>query len=500
MACPGAPYLPPGGFKPAVNSEGAYEDFSTVAGDPDTREGERHTGYVSALSGSFGYTIGILGIRDWTNPTIYANSLSQSDDDIMRMSLLLKGGPWTDLEPRDNLIANNPPVNTVTASPIVTGQLLAGNEKKRMLLAGNSSYALAYVPGVTPSSFAGIQIRTAGVSNGLPGLGCFHPCWTAAWVDPRDSRNSDLTAACTQGNGFVTLGTPPKCPNADPCDWVLKLSKMATCNSLSVPAPGQNDLEVSTELSADSTTSAVLAQAIGQDGLPIGEQIVVSPDGTSFQKLPTVAQDSLGNFFVTWEAESSDTGLDEIFARRYDNNGSPLGDSFRLSQTSEGQQAEPSVTADSDNNFVVSWTRYALEDESSSVELQIYDTTGAPAGDTIGLPADPGGGVATMSLVQSDAQANLWVAWAVEDRRNGGGDVYAQRILRGGVLSGLPIRISSTHVGVRRLTALRVQRDGSFRLVWEGLGAGGRGRGFRERRYDAQGHPVEEETPVGSGD
>jgi hypothetical protein len=58
--CPVGQYLPPGGFKPAVNSEGAYEDFNPP-GDPDTREGERHTGYVSALSGSFGYTIGVLG-------------------------------------------------------------------------------------------------------------------------------------------------------------------------------------------------------------------------------------------------------------------------------------------------------------------------------------------------------------------------------------------------------------------------------------------------------
>lgn len=105
--------------------------------------------------------------------------------------------------------------------------------------------------------------------------------------------------------------------------------------------------------------------------------------------------------------------------------------------------------------------------------------------------------MSTSSLVQSDGQSNLWVAWTVEDRRNGGGDIYAQRILHGGVLAGRPIRVSSTHAGVRRLVVLQVGRDGSFRVVWEGLGAGGRGRGWRERRYDPQGHPLEDETPVG---
>ena len=32
------------------------------------------------------------------------------------------GAPWTDLEPRHNLIANNPLVNTDTTSPPSTGQ------------------------------------------------------------------------------------------------------------------------------------------------------------------------------------------------------------------------------------------------------------------------------------------------------------------------------------------------------------------------------------------
>ena len=223
--CPVAPYLPPGGFKPAVNSEGAYEDFSTITGDPDTRQGERHTGYVSALSGSFGYTIGILGLRDWSNPLIYSNSLSQSDDDITMMALLFKGGPWTDLEPRDNLIANNPPVNTVTTSPIVTGSVLAGNEMTRMVLAGNSSYALAYVPGVA-QGFAGIQIKTSGVTNALPQLDC-SKCWTKFWVDPRTG--GSITANCASGNGIITLSRPGNCPpGTSSCDWVLQMAKGAS--------------------------------------------------------------------------------------------------------------------------------------------------------------------------------------------------------------------------------------------------------------------------------
>ena len=98
QACPtAATGLSAGQQKPAVNSEGAYEDFTTVAEDPDTREGERATAYASALSGSFGYTIGVKGIYGWDNPAIYSNTYqqnkSQADEDLARLGGLFRGLP-----------------------------------------------------------------------------------------------------------------------------------------------------------------------------------------------------------------------------------------------------------------------------------------------------------------------------------------------------------------------------------------------------------------------
>ncbi len=201
QACPAV--LPPGQKKPAVNSEGAYEDFETAAEDPDNREGVRATAYASALSGSFGYTIAVKGVYNWTNPGIYSDSYgndqSKADGDLSRMAGLFSGTPWTDLEPRSNLIANNPAVNTATTSPIFTNANPA-NEKKRMFLAGNSSYALVYVPGVT-SSFTGVKIKTTGVSNALPGLSCGDG-WSKFWVDPRGNL-ADKKAICIPGTDIT---------------------------------------------------------------------------------------------------------------------------------------------------------------------------------------------------------------------------------------------------------------------------------------------------------
>ncbi len=506
QACPAV--LPPGQKKPSVNSEGAYEDFETAAEDPDNREGVRATAYASALSGSFGYTIAVKGIYKWNNPEIYSDSYgndqSKADGDLARMGGLFRGAPWTDLEPRSNLIANNPAVNTATTTPIFTNANPA-NEKKRMFLAGNSSYALVYVPGITPSSFTGVKIKTANVTNALPGLNCTKS-WSKGWVNPR-TPSEEVLGTCSTGNdGSITIKAPLTCPGAASCDWILRLTKVTTGGGSSpfaidltagIGDSKLNDVEVWTALSTDSSTSSVFAQILGSDGLPAAKPIVVSPDGISFQKLPTAARDTAGNFFIAWEAESSVTGLDEISAQWYDNEGNPLSEIFAVSAPASGQQTEPSVTADPYNQAAVSWTRYPLGDDPGSVKVQIFDGKGPTEKEIIDLPSHPGG-VATMSLVQADGQGNLWVAWTEEDRENEGGDVYAQRILRSGTLDGPSIRVNTTHAGVGRLAALQVERDGSVRLVWEGLDADGQGKGLRERRYDPLGRSVGDEAPVNS--
>ena len=70
--------------------------------------------------------------------------------------------------------------------------------------------------------------------------------------------------------------------------------------------------------------------------------------------------------------------------------------------------------------------------------------------------------------------------------------------LQGGIAYGHPFKVNSTHDGVGRLVALEAQSDGSFRLVWEGLGANGEGEGLRARLYDGDGNSTGVESVINS--
>ena len=232
-------------------------------------------------------------------------------------------------------------------------------------------------------------------------------------MNPR-TPSEDVLGTCSTGNdGSITIKAPLTCPGATSCDWILPADQGDTGGGSSpfaidltagISDSKLNDVEVWTELSADSSTSAVLAQIIAPDGVLIAKPTVVSPDGISFQKLPTAARDTAGNFFIVWEAESPVTGLDEISAQWYDNEGNPLSEIFAVSAPASGQQAEPSVTADSYNKAAVSWTRYPLGDDPGSVKVQIFDAQGAHReGDhRPAIPSGRSGG--NVELVQADGQ------------------------------------------------------------------------------------------------
>jgi hypothetical protein len=210
-----------------------------------------------------------------------------------------------------------------------------------------------------------------------------------------------------------------------------------------------------------------------------------------------MARDDFGTFFVTWQAENPVTGFYEVFAQRYDNVGKPLGEVFAVSGPAEGQQAEPSLTADTQGNVTVAWIRYSLEDEPAIIELQAYSSSGEQLGETIDIPPLPGDQPMS-SLVQSDGEGNLWVAWTGESLDGSGGGVYAQKVSRGGALIGQPVKVNTIRNAVRRIVVLWVERNGSFRVVWEGLGPGGGGRGLRERKFDGTGRPLGEEASINS--
>jgi hypothetical protein len=120
----------------------------------------------------------------------------------------------------------------------------------------------------------------------------------------------------------------------------------------------------------------VYAQRFTGDGVPIGPNMKVNEDGADIYGYdPAVSFDGDGGFVVAWEDGRNDDG--DVYAQRYASDGMAVGGNFRVNDDATTvYQAEPSVSANANGEFVIAWTDRREGDED--IYAQRYENDGAP--------------------------------------------------------------------------------------------------------------------------
>lgn len=235
-------------------------------------------------------------------------------------------------------------------------------------------------------------------------------------------------------------------------------------------------------------------------GLPEANVRVVSTTGLSD-----------GGFVVTWEDRTGFTGTSsdqeaEVRGQVYDAAGTPVGDTFQVNTTTDGDQGDPRVSGLSDGGFVVVW-----QDENANVPFirgQIYSPEGTAEGgefcvnntlpfqrsqtepDVAGLP--DGGFVITFSLTDF---------FATDD--GDGSGIWGQIYNADGTAQNDTFLVNSQRVENQQNSAVAGLSNGNFVVVWEDLGVPSDTSGFSDLKgqlYAADGAAVGGEflvnTPV----
>jgi len=100
----------------------------------------------------------------------------------------------------------------------------------------------------------------------------------------------------------------------------------------------------------------IRGQRYDQNSLPIGEEFSINSYTENNQKEAVVTGLNDGGFVVIWQSEHQDGNGWEIYGQRYDKNGLPVDEEFRVNSETESDQIKPSVTAFANGGFVVNWT------------------------------------------------------------------------------------------------------------------------------------------------
>ncbi len=125
----------------------------------------------------------------------------------------------------------------------------------------------------------------------------------------------------------------------------------------------------------DGSGMGVMARCFDPADTARGPTFPITQETLGDQVAPDVAIDTSGRFLVTWT--SPDTHGTGIFGRRFEPDGSPLGDEFLVNSEITGNQARSAVAMDSRGAFVVAWQSNVQDGDGYGVFLQAFRPDGS---------------------------------------------------------------------------------------------------------------------------
>jgi hypothetical protein len=127
-------------------------------------------------------------------------------------------------------------------------------------------------------------------------------------------------------------------------------------------------------------TYGVRGQRFAASGVRLGAEFEVHAafPATVSSAGPSIARSrDDGSFVVSWYGTVPGSNGFDVFARRFDTAGTPLGSEFRINVYTTADQWLPSVAMSSGRSFVVAWTSLGQDGDYGGIFARRFDSSGA---------------------------------------------------------------------------------------------------------------------------
>jgi cysteine-rich repeat protein len=268
-----------------------------------------------------------------------------------------------------------------------------------------------------------------------------------------------------------------------PAGSAFQVSQFTTSNQSVprvAPLPGAGFVVGWRSYLQDGNGHGVFARRYAAGGAPLGNEFQVNAYTTGNQLSPSLGTDAAGRTIVAWSGPGLDGDLQGIVARRLDANGAPLGPDFVVNTYTTHDQTFPAVAADPAGGFVVAWQ--GDQAGSADVFARRFDSAGAPLGSEFRVNTYTSAAQGTPT-VGVDAGGGFVIAWRSVGQDGQAGGIFGRRFDSGGVPAGTEFRVNAYTTGEQSGQAIAVERDGDFVVTWNSTGPDGSGTGVVARRF-----------------
>ena len=224
---------------------------------------------------------------------------------------------------------------------------------------------------------------------------------------------------------------------------------------------------------SDSSRTSVQGQRFASDGSAVSSQFQVNTYTSHNQRVPSVSINTDGDFVVVWRSYgSSGTDLDtySVQGQRFVSDGSAAGGEFQVNTYTTNGQFAPSVALAADGDFVVVWHSLGsagTDTSSLSIQGQRFASDGSAAGGEFQVNTYTTS-FQSYPVVSVAADGDFVVVW----RSFGSGTdplsptVRGQRFASDGSTVGGEFQVNAYTTGYQLAPSVSVDADGDFVVVW----------------------------------
>ena len=208
----------------------------------------------------------------------------------------------------------------------------------------------------------------------------------------------------------------------------------------------------------------IYARIIRSDGSPQqGSDFTINDDSSGAnQTSPKIATKSDGGFMVVWKDFRNSNS--DIYLKRFDSNGQPLGDDFRVNDSSGYiHHSLPDIACNESGNFVVVWQD---EREGLDIYAQLFDHLGDLMGENFKVNADSGTDLHNSSSCDMSPSGDFVVVWAAKEENVQ--NIYGRLFAPDGQPKDTCFKINDDDQGVDHLCPkVSMDTSGNFIVAWE---------------------------------
>ncbi len=192
-------------------------------------------------------------------------------------------------------------------------------------------------------------------------------------------------------------------------------------------SPAGGFMAVWSSFNQDGDATGIFGQAFSSSGAAQGSEFQANQFTTGFQADASIASDINGNFLVVWDDNSGQDGDGTgLFARRVSSSGSAQGGEFQVNSYTTSHQYVSKVAHAGGDSFVVAWVDYAQDGDFTGIFGATFDTSGSPLGNEFMVNTTTANGQGNPSI-SADDQGRFVVAWTSYAQDGDSTGIFAQR-------------------------------------------------------------------------